>query len=192
MSLPQSLGGDEIVLGTQGQDVRLQLRLGVLERLHVLEFRLFALPHPSGSRLITLPGLGFKQDQITEFGQIAEELLQSAISVIQMNPHADRETEDDVEFGAALVGEVVAEFDLGVRIHDVQSLEGDVRCLFVIVVLGRSLNEKFVHIYAVYLELGRCQGGLKMPPEASGQILEEEHQSCQKLVFLGSRNIRTF
>lgn len=131
--------------------VSLQVLSGVLRHvptdLQVLEVvKVWAaqFPQPSRCRSVALPGLRLQQEVLADVCQAGEQPQQARVSVVQVDPHGDSQTQAQVESGAAVLNEV--RLQLLSIFADVQWDKGDVPGQRV--GLLRPLNEHLVQVEA--------------------------------------------
>lgn len=117
------------------------------QALEVVEVRPAQLPQPTGRGPIALPGLSLQDEVVAHGGQAGEERQQGGVSVVQVDPHGDGETEAHLEAGVTVILEVVLQripVASGGGGGDVQRNEGDVPGMRV-GLLG-SLDEALVQV----------------------------------------------
>lgn len=110
--------------------------------LEVLEVRAAQLPEPPGRGAVTLPGLSLQQEVVADGGEARQQLQEARVSVVQMDPHGDRQAQTQVEVGAAMLVEVLLQM-VGF-LSDVQPHEGDVAVQRI--GLLRPLNKSSVQV----------------------------------------------
>lgn len=94
-----------------------------LQGLEVIKVCAAQLPETPGRRPVTLPRLRLQQEVLAEGGQSGEQRQEAGISVVEVDPHGDRQAEAQVEAGAAVLLEVAPQ-RLGVP-DGVHGDEGD-------------------------------------------------------------------
>lgn len=77
-----------------------------LQVLEVIKVCATQLPQTPGRGSVTLPRLSLQQEVLAEGGQTREQLQEPRISMVEVDPHGDRQAEAQVEAGTAVLIEV--------------------------------------------------------------------------------------
>lgn len=167
--------------------VPLQVVLGLLghvppdlQLLEVVKVRAAQFPEAPRRRAVALPGLRLQQQVLADFRQAAQQPQEALVSVVQVDPHGDGQTQAQVEVGAAVLAQVGAQL---LRVaHGVQGDEGDVGGQRV--VLLRPLHQPLVQVEAQQVDLP--PGRRLIGPLVLHQVFVESH--AQLLPFTSGQS----